>query len=78
MAHRIYMIGASGTGKTTLAKAISEELKTKGYDDGSFGGTNSLPAHEAYLATVPSVLRLEGALSTQEQISLVMRSVVHL
>jgi adenylate kinase family enzyme len=48
---------------------------TKGYDDGSFGGTNCLPAHEAYLATVrQSVLRLEGSLTTEEQISLVIRS----
>lgn len=48
---------------------------TKGYDDGSAEGTNTLPLHEAYLSLMPTVLKLKDPLSTEEQISLVLNAI---
>lgn len=45
---------------------------TAGYDDGTAEGTNTLPAHEAFLANVHSPLRLETSLKTEDLVQRVL------
>lgn len=47
---------------------------TAGYDDGTAAGTNTLPLHEAYISTVPSLLRIQKPMTTEEQLNLVLRA----
>jgi len=47
---------------------------TSGYDDGSAEGTNTLPAHKAYISTVQSLLKLDKPLATEEQLKLVIEA----
>jgi shikimate kinase len=49
---------------------------TKGYDDGSAVGTNTLPLHESYISGFPSRLCLNKPLTTDEQLTLVLKALM--
>jgi adenylate kinase family enzyme len=52
---------------------------TAGYDSGAAEGTNTLPEHERFLTTAGlPVLRLEGPLTTEEQVRLTLKALQNL
>lgn len=65
-------------GSRILAGGDMEEIHrefmewTAGYDESSAEGTNTLKAHEAYVSSVPSLLRLVSPLSISENLRLAL------
>lgn len=72
VAYRIHILGASGSGTTTLGKALSDKLRYKHFDtDNYIGGMNirSKALHEKWMEKLMCpIIRLEGDLTVEERV----------